>query len=75
MSRPQNEIEELLFRIVAVANGWRSEAEAEDEGGALCAARELRRDYRDGGMVTKNASVAIYYEGEVVLSIPPERKI
>lgn len=50
-------------------------AEADDEFGALLAARTLRKDYRDGGMVTREPAVYIFFEGSNVLTIDSKRRI
>lgn len=50
-------------------------AYADDEYGALLAARTLRKDYRDGSMVPREPDVYIFYEGERVLTIDSKRRI
>lgn len=50
-------------------------AYADDEFGALLAARTLRQDYRDGGMVTRQPTIYILFEGACVLTIDSKRRI
>lgn len=50
-------------------------AEADDEDGAMCAARTLRKDYRNGGMVVREPAVYIFCEGKSVLVIDSKRRI
>lgn len=50
-------------------------AYADDEAAAMAAARTLRKDYRNGGMVPREPAVYIIFEGECVLTIDSKRRI
>lgn len=62
------------FFVLLGSGEW---AEADDEGGALLAARTLRRERRDHGLgpCLRETHADVYYDGSHVLRIPATQTI